>query len=337
MPTMAKWSRSDAFKVLYLHPLAASLGWDVIAEQFHFDRSVIDDPEGNIPAATLFAVFEYAAKELGNDAIMFDIFNTSDVGSFTVFDYLFVCAPTLRDACLAWQRYMPIRTNAYEFRFYEDDELGTLEVLMPADQGVWQQNMFARFGWAIRRFETVLEDQTPPLVVELTAPEPTGQSKFLDRYRGKIFFNRRRNAISVPAELLSKRLPKNETSLYTIIQKSALKEMAIFQNLNSPITRIANEITETLKTGTCSLAQVANNLKMSQRSIQRTLEQQGTSFRQVTEDVRKSAAERYLKTTDLQLKEIAFLLGFSELSTFSRAVKSWFGEPPRKVRENQRM
>ena len=223
MPAIAKWSRSDAFKVLYLHPLASSLDWDSISRMFNFDLSVIDEPGGSVPAETLFGVFEWAAKELGNDAIMFDIFNTTDVGSFSVFDYLFVCAPTLRDACMSWQRYMPIRTNAYTFSFFEDDEFGTLEVLMPEDKSVWHQNMFARMGWAIRRFETVLEDKAPPLTVDLTAPEPSGPSEFLERYRGKISFNGCRNAISVPKELLSKRLPQNETSLYAIIQKSALK------------------------------------------------------------------------------------------------------------------
>ncbi|WP_346908872.1 AraC family transcriptional regulator ligand-binding domain-containing protein [uncultured Roseibium sp.] len=64
---------------------------------------VIDDPEGTVPITTWFDVFEHVARELGSDAVMFDIFNTMDVGAFSVFDYLFICAPTLRDACKAWK------------------------------------------------------------------------------------------------------------------------------------------------------------------------------------------------------------------------------------------
>lgn len=332
MSSIPEWSRSDVLRVLRQHPFATSLDWDIIAEKFAFDLAVLDEPEGTLPIATLYGVFEYAAKELGNDAIMFDIFYATEVGTFSVFDYLFVCAPTVREACQAWKRFMPIRTNAFDVLFYEDTDFGTIEWPIKEGRGIWYQNEFARFGWAIKRLETVLETDTPPLTIHLAAPTPEGHSEVLERYAKRIRFNQLRNAISVPATLLSKPLPQNEDSLYAIIRQSALKEIEHFQNRHSPICKISDEIAETLKTGTCSLAQVAHNLGMSQRSVQRALEQEGTNFRKVTEDVRKTAAERYLRSTDLPLKEIAYLLGFSELSTFSRAVKTWFGVPPREIR-----
>ena len=333
MPAKSEWMRSDAFKVLQQYPPAAALDWRTIANIHNFDPAVIDDPQGTIPITTWFEVFEYVARELGSDAIMFDIFNTLEAGAFSVFDYLFICAPTLRDACRAWQRFMPMRTNAYDLQYHEDDLSGTIEWPILEGRGIWYQSMYAQTGWAAKRFEIVLETDQPPLTIELATPEPKDPSRFLKRYGRKIRFNRLRNSISVPAHLLSKHLPQNEDNLYTIIQESALREMGLFQNRNSPLSRIANEVVETLKSGTCSLAHVAQNLGMSQRSVQRVLEQEGTTFRKLTEDIRKTAAERYLQSTDLPFKEIAFLLGFSELSTFSRAVKTWYGVPPRKIRE----
>ncbi|WP_346908870.1 helix-turn-helix transcriptional regulator [uncultured Roseibium sp.] len=215
----------------------------------------------------------------------------------------------------------------------EDELFGTLEWPILEGRGIWYQSMYARVGWAARRFEIVLETDHPPIDIELAAPEPKDPSDFLERYGRKIQFNRLRNSISIPAYLLSKRLPQNEDNLYTIIQTSAFRELGLFQNRNSPMSRVANEIADTLKNGTCNLAQVAQNLGMSQRSVQRVLEQEGTTFRKLTENIRKTAAERYLQSTNLPFKEIAFLLGFSELSTFSRAVKTWYGVPPRKIRE----
>jgi len=333
MPSRSEWMRSDAFKALQQYPPVAALDWKTIAASYNFDPAVIEDPEGTVPITTWFEVFEHVARELGSDAIMFDIFNTMAPGAFSVFDYLFICAPTLRDACKAWKRFMPMRTNAYEFQYCEDELSGTIEWPILEGRGIWYQSMYARIGWAAKRFEIVLETDRPPLTIELAAPEPKDPSQFLERYGRNIRFNCLRNSISVPAYLLSKCLPQNEDNLYAIIQKSAFREMGLFQNRHSPISRVANEIAETLKSGTCSLAQVAQNLGMSQRSVQRALEQEGTTFRKLTEDIRKTAAERYLQSTDLPFKEIAFLLGFSELSTFSRAVKTWYGVPPRKIRE----
>ncbi|MEM9632738.1 MAG: helix-turn-helix transcriptional regulator [Pseudomonadota bacterium] len=99
------------------------------------------------------------------------------------------------------------------------------------------------------------------------------------------------------------------------------------------MSRIANEVASNLSHGACTLPQISAKLGMSQRAVQRLLEKEGTSFRKLSEEIRRSAAERYLRSTDLPMKEIAYLLGFSELSTFSRAVKTWFGVSPRKVRE----
>ncbi len=333
MPAKSEWMRSDAFKALQQYSPASVLDWKAIAEIYEFDPAVIDDPEGTVPITTWFAVFEHVARELGNDAIMFDIFNAMDVGTFSVFDYLFICAPTLRAACKAWRRFAAMRTNAFELQYHEDEFRGVLEWPILEGRGIWYQSMYARMGWTAKRFEMVLETDNPPLDIELATPEPKDPSEFLQRYGRKVRFNRLRNSISVPAHLLSKRLPQNEDNLYAIIQKSAFREMGLFQNRNSPLSRIANEIAETLKNGTCNLTQVSQNLGMSQRSVQRVLEQERTTFRKLTEDIRKTAAERYLQSTSLPLKEIAFLLGFSESSTFSRAVKTWYGVPPRKVRE----
>ncbi|WP_417676296.1 helix-turn-helix domain-containing protein [Roseibium sp.] len=334
MPSKTEWMRSDAFRALKYHSPAAKLDWRAIAELHKFDPAVIDDPEGTVPITTWLDVFEHVAQELGSDAIMFDIFNKMDVGAFSVFDYLFICAPTLRDACKAWKRFMPMRTNAYGLHYHEDEHYGILEWPILEGRGIWCQSMYARIGWAARRFEIVLETDHPPIAIELATPAPKDQSDFLERYGRKVRFNRLRNCISIPAYLLSKRLPQNEDNLYAIIQTSAFRELGLFQNRNSPMSRVANEIAETLKNGTCNLAQIAQNLGMSQRSVQRVLEQEGTTFRKLTEDIRKTAAERYLQSTDLPFKEIAFLLGFSELSTFSRAVKTWYGVPPRKIRES---
>ncbi|MEP5622840.1 MAG: helix-turn-helix transcriptional regulator, partial [Hyphomicrobiales bacterium] len=121
--------------------------------------------------------------------------------------------------------------------------------------------------------------------------------------------------------------------LYPIILKPAGDELEAFGQLESPLSQVANEIATNLSDGGYTLPKIAEKLGMSQRAIQRLLEKEGTTFRKLNEEIRKSAAERYLRSSNLPMKEIAYLLGFSELSTFSRAVKLWFGNPPRRVRE----
>jgi AraC-like DNA-binding protein len=77
-----------------------------------------------------------------------------------------------------------------------------------------------------------------------------------------------------------------------------------------------------------SLDEVAANFNMSGRTLQRKLQDEGVSFQQVADAVRKSLAIHYMQSGNYQIKEISIMLGYNELSAFSRAFKRWTGKPP---------
>ena len=80
---------------------------------------------------------------------------------------------------------------------------------------------------------------------------------------------------------------------------------------------------------------VARALHVSRRTLQRRLADDGTSFRLVLEDLRKELAERYLKDPGNSIVEVAFLLGFSDQSSFHRAFQRWTGASPGRWRREQ--
>lgn len=81
-----------------------------------------------------------------------------------------------------------------------------------------------------------------------------------------------------------------------------------------------------------AIDRVARALKVSPRSLQRSLAEEGTNFRAVVDRVRRSLAERYLARPEISLNEIAFLLGFSEPSAFHRSFKRWTRQTPQQFR-----
>lgn len=328
-----EWARSDVLRVLRDICSQSDLDWPHLARRYNFDLASLNDPQGTVPITAWYAVFEDVADALGNDAVMFDLFNSIDIGCFSIFDYLFACAPTLRDACQAWVRFSPIRTNAFRLKFEEDETGGFVEWPILEGRGEWRQNMFGRIGWATRQIEHALDMSAPPILIELATAAPVNTSSFQKKYQGRIRFGAPHNRICFPRALLSRPLRRNDSHLYEIILTSAMTELDRFGQMESPLSRIANEVAANLANGGSTLPVIAAKLGMSQRGVQRLLEKEGTSFRKLSEEIRRSAAERYLHGSDMPMKEIAYLLGFSELSTFSRAVKTWFGVPPKKVRE----
>ena len=77
-----------------------------------------------------------------------------------------------------------------------------------------------------------------------------------------------------------------------------------------------------------SLEEVAAEVAMSERTIQRELRTENISYRQLVEAVRKELAVQHLARPGASAVEAAFLLGFSEPSAFTRAFRRWTGAPP---------
>jgi AraC-like DNA-binding protein len=80
---------------------------------------------------------------------------------------------------------------------------------------------------------------------------------------------------------------------------------------------------------------VARSLGMSARTLQRRLEELGTSYQELLDDVRRRSARRLLANTDLDAGEVAFLLGFEEVNSFTRAFHGWEGTTPTRWRASQ--
>jgi len=75
-------------------------------------------------------------------------------------------------------------------------------------------------------------------------------------------------------------------------------------------------------------------LNMSSRNLARKLADEGQSFKGLLTEVRRELAEKYIRDRSLTLTEISFLLGFAEMSSFSRAYKGWSGSSPSAHRQS---
>ena len=84
-----------------------------------------------------------------------------------------------------------------------------------------------------------------------------------------------------------------------------------------------------------SIESVAGNFNISVRTLQRKLKEEGVSYLQIIEEVRKSLAIHYIKKSSSSVKEISAVLGYSEPSGFVRAFKKWTGKTPSEYRNNK--
>ena len=103
---------------------------------------------------------------------------------------------------------------------------------------------------------------------------------------------------------------------------------------------LADDVKTALRESICgerpAVGKVARTLGLSARTLQRRLGELGTTYQRLLDEVRRQSARRLLAATDLAAPEVAFLLGFEELNSFTRAFQAWEGTTPTKWRATAR-
>ena len=112
--------------------------------------------------------------------------------------------------------------------------------------------------------------------------------------------------------------------------RSVLRES---QDMNPFLLDVRVAIRRSLPGGTLTIDGLAREMKISRRTLQRRLSEQGSSFKQILQDVREVQSQRYLDDPRLAITEIAMLLGYSDQASFSNAFKSWCGCAPTEYRQ----
>ncbi|OGB27492.1 MAG: AraC family transcriptional regulator [Burkholderiales bacterium RIFCSPLOWO2_02_FULL_57_36] len=138
------------------------------------------------------------------------------------------------------------------------------------------------------------------------------------------------------AALLAWPVPNADVSLYPVLQQHAerlLKEKLRAENEGGIVAQVRAAIVRNLEQDRARLPSIAQELRITQRTLQRKLSEAGIGFQQLLDQIRHELALDYLKQKKLGIAEIAFLLGYREQSSFNHAFKDWTGMNPGAYRE----
>jgi AraC-like DNA-binding protein len=182
--------------------------------------------------------------------------------------------------------------------------------------------------------DAMIGTPVPVQEVRLAYARPIDTSAHVRAFRTEnVIFDSSQYSLWFPASLLDSQIPHANPSLFPLFEKHLDDSLAKVQQSNSLSYRVRQEILRLLKGEEPKLIMVARALGIGERTIQMKLSEEGTGFRELLDDVRKDLAMSHLRENKLSTTDIAFLLGFSEASVFSRTFKKWTGQSPSAYRQ----
>lgn len=176
----------------------------------------------------------------------------------------------------------------------------------------------------------------PPAELALShdGGDPAGHGEYVRLFGALPRFGAPANTASFDAQLLSWPVPNADTGLYPVLQQHAEQLLQLRARSGNDVTQqVHAAIVRNLAQGQVRLASIADELKLSPRTLQRKLSEAGATFQQVLDQARFALARDYLRQPELSLVDIAFLLGYQEQSAFNHAFKEWSGMNPGAFRE----
>lgn len=178
----------------------------------------------------------------------------------------------------------------------------------------------------------------PAAPVSFTHAAPADVSEHHRLFGPDVEFGASANCARFDAALLALPVPNADVGLYPVLQQHA--EQLLQAKLRSQgevgiVAQVRASIASHLAQDRASLTQIAQDLKLSPRTLQRKLSDADTSFQQLLDRTRQALAQGYLLRPDLSLTDIAFLLGYQDQSAFNHAFREWTGDSPGSYRERR--
>jgi AraC-like DNA-binding protein len=176
-----------------------------------------------------------------------------------------------------------------------------------------------------------LGEDFDPIEVAFVHPEPDDITPYQEQFRCQLRFSAPVATISFYKADLARPLTAANEDLVKA-NDHVLDEMLTALAGQDIVSEVKSAIIKRLPSGSPSQASIAQLLLTSSRTLSRRLAEKETTYRDLVTEVRKELADRYVKENVKPLTEVSYLLGFSDLSSFSRAFKRWFGEAPNALR-----
>jgi len=300
--------------------------------RYGFELRSFNDLNQRIPHELALELLDNAVRVTRDSSFALLAGANARRGDFGVVDYAALSAPTLRDSIAASARYMALLHDGAVIELEERDDVArwkhSLRSGLKSPRAANEYVVAAFFGAARRG----LGFDAPPLEVGFMHEAPSNVKHYSKIFKAPLRFGCETNYFLLPRVALDLKLATAEPPLHSIMVHHADELLQRVPSTQPFTRRVRAILAQQLEDG-APLGALAQLFNMSESSVQRRLQAEGTSHSELIDDLRRERAAALLAQGEATLSEIAFQLGFAHPPALHRAFKRWHGVSPTEYRK----
>lgn len=306
-----------------------------LLEAAGLSHQYLEDPDARIPGPAVLEIWAALRERTADSTLQLVAPTSLPFGAYRVIDYLVATSATVGEGIRRFARFFGLIADAVDLTVERHGDAHCLCLEMADGRPVPPVYVDYVFAALVSRIRMRIRPGLRVSRVELRQQAPPTSVRYVDAFRAPVLFGAAADRLCFSEEEWDSPMDTADPALAPLLEEHArLLAQRIPRVAPGFQAEVQKAIASTLPEGG-SAKVVARALHLSVRTLQRRLDEAGTTFREVYEAVRGQLAQEYLTDPAVSMAEVAFMLGFSDQSSFNRAFRRWTGESPGRWRRKR--
>ena len=323
-------------RLAYRQAKAAGIDIAPILSKSGLSLRHVDDPKARLRARDQIRFFDLIADVLHDDLFGFHLALSTDLREIGWLYYVLASSETISQALQRGARYCAIVNESVSFQYIEQGE-GTLGIqYIGVSRHIDRHQIEFISTLVVRLLRQLTGIRRAPVGVRFVHRRQAVPAEFAEFFDSTVEFAAAADEIVLGARINRSPVVSADPFLNELLITYCEESLARRRSPRASFRfEVENAIIPLLPHGKARAGEIAARLGLAQRTFARRLSMEGTNFSEVLDTLRTDLAQRYLADKDLSISQIAWLLGYQEISAFTHAFRRWTGKTPRETRTDR--
>jgi AraC-like DNA-binding protein len=305
-------------------------GFDLktILDRVGIPKSALEDSKTRFPKRRFQALWQVASEATGDPAIALRVSTTVKANALGIIGYLASASESRRNAFELVKGLTPLLWEDVECDLESGSEVAFIRCSTGSEPQASHFTMEYAIGLTITMSRVLGAGRSDPLEARFSYSAPAYADEYERILRLPVRFDAGEDGVLFPISMMDSLNPSADAALRRLLERYGADQLATIPTSARFSQRVRACIMSRLPLGSLSADTVAAQFSMSNRTLRRRLQQEATSYQEILDDVRAELAQHYLTGEKRGIDEVAFLLGFSDPSAFTKAFRRWTGQTP---------